>query len=150
MCYQDDDPRKPVRIVICGSRWRKDKLMGKQAVYVIKRAQAIDTNANADTPASPHAINKTDGIYETTEFTSAHEDDPEIGWCLGWDCPPPPMPEPRQKRSHSEYYDDDDDGDDGEDGDDNDNEDGNGDGDDNHNNYSDKRSRKSWICSKWN
>lgn len=69
MCYENDDPSKPIRIRIVGSRWRKDKLMGKQAVYVIQRDE--------------------DGPFETTEFTSAHEEDPEIGWCLGWDCPPP-------------------------------------------------------------
>jgi hypothetical protein len=70
MCYILDDPSKPARIEIVGSRWRKDALMGKQAVYVVRRHGA--------------------GI-ETTEFSSAHEDDPYVGWCLGWDhvCPPP-------------------------------------------------------------
>jgi hypothetical protein len=69
MCYEDDDPSKPVRIQIVGSRWRKDQLMGKQAVYVIQRQ-----GDNIE-------------VYNTTEFTSAHEEDPEIGWSLGWDVP---------------------------------------------------------------
>ena len=72
MCYEDDDPSKPVRIQIVGSRWRSDKLMGKQAVYVIQH-QGV-------------------GDYDTTEFTTAHEEDPEIGWSLGWDCAPPSSP----------------------------------------------------------
>lgn len=76
MCYENDDPSKPIRIHIVGSRWRKDKLMGKQAVYVIQYA-------------SEAGGSNTDGTYDTTEFTSAHEEDPEVGWCLGWDCPPP-------------------------------------------------------------
>ena len=38
MCYENDEPFKPVRIEIVGSRWRKDKLMDKQAVYVIQHA----------------------------------------------------------------------------------------------------------------
>lgn len=74
MCYEDDDPAKPVRIQIVGSRWRKDKLMGKQAVYVIQRMESNGA-LSAD--------------YDTTEFTTAHEEDPEIGWSLGWDRPPP-------------------------------------------------------------
>jgi hypothetical protein len=67
MCYENDDPSKPVRIEVVGSRWRKDTLMGKQAIYVVIR----------------------DGEYEATEFTTAHEEEPEIGWSVGWDCPPP-------------------------------------------------------------
>ena len=67
MCFLDDDPQKPVRIEIVGSRWRKDQLMGKQAIYVVLQ----------------------DGVYQQTEFSSAHEDDPDVGWSLGWDVPPP-------------------------------------------------------------
>jgi hypothetical protein len=68
MCYEDDNPDKPVRIEIVGSRWRRDQLMGKQAMYVVIQ----------------------DGELQETEFSSAHETDPEIGWMLGWDaaCPP--------------------------------------------------------------
>jgi len=73
MCYENDDNTKPIRIQIVGSRWRKDKLMGKQAVYVIQHYH--DGKASEE--------------YDTTEFTTAHEEDPEIGWSLGWDCPPP-------------------------------------------------------------
>ena len=79
MCYEDDDPSKPLRISVVGSRWRKDKRMGKQAMYVIQHA-----GADADR-----------GVYDTTEFTTAHEEDPDIGWSLGWDCPPP-KPEPAE------------------------------------------------------
>ena len=61
-----------MRIQIVGSRWRKDQLMGKQAIYVIQMYHDIGT-----------------AVYDTTEFTTAHEEDPEIGWSLGWDCPPP-------------------------------------------------------------
>lgn len=71
MCYENDDPSKPIRVQIVGSRWRKDKLMGKQAVYVIQHAQGGNDS------------------YDTTEFTTAHEEDPEVGWSLGWDCPCP-------------------------------------------------------------
>ena len=91
MCYENDDPSKPIRIQIVGSRWRKDKLMGKQAVYVIRHAQGGN-----------------DGEYDTTEFTSAHEEDPEVGWSLGWDCPPP-VPEQQgwtwtKERLHTLLY----------------------------------------------
>ena len=77
MCYENDDPSKPIRVQIVGSRWRKDKLMGKQAIYVIQHANATQSGTTGD------------GTYDTTEFTSAHEEDPEVGWSLGWDCPPP-------------------------------------------------------------
>uniref|UniRef100_A0A7S3LGC6 Uncharacterized protein n=1 Tax=Amphora coffeiformis TaxID=265554 RepID=A0A7S3LGC6_9STRA len=78
MCYENDDPSKPVRIQIVGSRWRKDQLMGKQAIYVIQHCNDIGTD-----------------VYDATEFTTAHEEDPEIGWTLGWDNPPPTA-EPEQ------------------------------------------------------
>jgi hypothetical protein len=67
MCYEDDNPEKPVRIEIVGSRWRQDPLMGKQAMYVVRQ----------------------DGALKETELSSCHEEDPNIGWCLGWNavCP---------------------------------------------------------------
>lgn len=67
MSYTDDDPNKPVRVEVVGSRWRKDNFMGKQAMYILKDA--------------------TTSALMSTEFTSAHEE--EIGWQLGWDVPPP-------------------------------------------------------------
>jgi hypothetical protein len=71
MCYIDDDPNRPIRVTIVGSQWRKDSLMGKQAMYVYE-----DSAFGG-------------GSYDTTEFSSAHEEDPDVGWTLGWDAPPP-------------------------------------------------------------
>lgn len=68
MSYTDDDPNKPVRAEVVGSRWRKDKFMGKQPQYVLKEA--------------------TNSELQVTEVTSAHESE-DIGWKLGWDVPPP-------------------------------------------------------------
>ena len=68
MCYENDDPSKPVRAEIVGSRWRKDALMGQQAMYILMQDN---------------------GKPIETELSSCHEEDPNIGWCLGWDVPCP-------------------------------------------------------------
>jgi hypothetical protein len=82
MCYENDDPSRPVRIEIVGSRWRKDQLMGKQAMYVVMQ----------------------DGQPRETELSSCHEEDPNIGWCLGWDVPCPAyevnLDEEREREEH--------------------------------------------------
>lgn len=67
MCYIDDNPEKPLRVEVVGTKWRKDKRMGKQLMYIILEG----------------------GKYQETEFSSAHEEDPEVGWLLGWDAPCP-------------------------------------------------------------
>lgn len=82
MCYENDDPSKPVRVEIVGSRWRKDQLMGQQAMYIVMQ----------------------DGTPKETELSSCHEDDPAIGWILGWDAPCPAqevnMDEERERQEH--------------------------------------------------
>jgi uncharacterized protein (DUF736 family) len=67
MCYIEDDPERPLRVEVVGTKWRKDTRMGKQLMYVILQ----------------------DGTYQETEFSSAHEEDPEVGWSLGWNAPSP-------------------------------------------------------------
>jgi hypothetical protein len=67
MSYQDDDPSRPVRVIVKGSRWRKDKFMGKQAMYILEDSVTRELTL--------------------TEVTSAHEE--EIGWLVGWNAPPP-------------------------------------------------------------
>ncbi len=66
MSYIDDDPNRPMRVEVLGSRWRKDPFMGKQPMYIMR---------------------DTGGEFQMTEVTSAHEE--EIGWQVGWDLPPP-------------------------------------------------------------
>jgi hypothetical protein len=68
MSYKDDDPSKPIRVIIVGSRWRKDKFMGKQPMYILQNSQTQE--------------------WFLTEVTAAHEAE-DIGWKLGWDVPPP-------------------------------------------------------------
>lgn len=67
MSYIDDDPNRPERVEVLGSRWRKDKFMGKQPMYILR--------------------NQATQEYQLIEVTSAHEE--EIGWQVGWDLPPP-------------------------------------------------------------
>ena len=83
MCYENDDPTKPVRVEIVGSRWRKDQLMGQQAMYIVMQ----------------------DGQAKETELSSCHEEDPNIGWCLGWDavCPEYEVNE-RESEEREEHF----------------------------------------------
>ena len=63
MSYFDEDPNKPIRVEIVGSKFRNDG--GKYAFYVIKYKDSEE--------------------LAFVHFTSGHEED----WRLGWDVPPP-------------------------------------------------------------
>ena len=66
MTYFDNDPSKPMRIEVRGSRWKLE-FGDRSPVYIVKfRGQDELTQI---------------------ELTSAHE---EGGWQVGWDVPPPP------------------------------------------------------------
>lgn len=65
MSYFDDDPNKPIRIQVVGSKFRNEFGTGRYAFYVVKYPN---------------------GELAFVHLTAAHEED---GWKVGWDVPPP-------------------------------------------------------------
>lgn len=65
MCYFDDDPNKPIRLEVLGSRWMIE-FGDKSPVYIVR-------------------YKGTNGLSQI-HLTSAHD---EAGWKVGWDLPPP-------------------------------------------------------------
>ena len=64
MTYFDEDPKKPMRIEVLGSRWKIE--FDTSPVYVVRFKDQTELTQ--------------------IELTSAHE---EGGWQVGWDVPPP-------------------------------------------------------------
>lgn len=66
MTYFDDDPSKPMRVEVLGSKFQNEFPSGKYAFYVVRFK----------------------GQTELTmvHWTAAHE---EHNWKVGWDVPPP-------------------------------------------------------------
>ncbi|KAL7575013.1 hypothetical protein ACA910_010829 [Epithemia clementina (nom. ined.)] len=65
MAYFDNDPNKPMRVEVRGSRW-KIEFGDKSPVYIVRFKDSTELSQ--------------------IELTSAHEDG---GWNVGWDVPPP-------------------------------------------------------------
>lgn len=63
MAYFDNDPNRPIRVEIVGSKFRND--CGKYAFYVVKYKDV--------------------GKLSFVHLTSAHDEE----WKVGWDVPPP-------------------------------------------------------------
>eukprot|EP00523_Entomoneis_sp_CCMP467_P001947 CAMPEP_0168748516 /NCGR_PEP_ID=MMETSP0724-20121128/16217_1 /TAXON_ID=265536 /ORGANISM="Amphiprora sp., Strain CCMP467" /LENGTH=138 /DNA_ID=CAMNT_0008796349 /DNA_START=88 /DNA_END=504 /DNA_ORIENTATION=- len=74
MTYFDEDPNKPMKCEVRGSRWNKE-----QHLY----PGMAPTNALGKEPMYVVRIN---GELSQIPFTSAHE---ESGWKRGWDVLPP-------------------------------------------------------------
>jgi hypothetical protein len=73
MAYFDDDPNKPMKCEVRGSRWN----------YERKIPGVPPMNAFSKEPMYVVQIN---GELSQINWTSAHE---EAGWKRGWDVPPP-------------------------------------------------------------